>query len=102
MVARGPEREQHLLAEAVRGGDGGGVEDRECLLEPSATYVELGLVGIGEEQQHPVVVWDAGRVGQPVARADTSRSRTRSRSSRVDSRLKLTTSSSSIATPSAT
>ena len=36
------------------------------------------------------------------SRALTSRSRTRSRSSRVDSRLKLTTSSYSIGTPSAT
>jgi hypothetical protein len=95
------EREQHLLAEAVGGGDGGGVEDRERLLEALLPYVdELGLRS-GEQLEDAVVSRDAAGPTSP-SRALTNRSRTRSRSSRVDSRLKLTTSSSSIAKPSAT
>ena len=71
VVARGAEREQHLLAEAVRRGDGRGVEDRECLLEQLAPYVgELRGRASASCAQDAVVVGDGGRVGQAVAGAD--------------------------------
>ena len=103
VVAGHPEPGEHLLAEAVRGGDRGGVEAGERNGDASTAEGDLGVVGVREEPQQ-VVATGPRRVGVgEAAFGVASRSRTRSRSSCVAARPKVTSISwLSSARPSAT
>ena len=67
-VAGGAERQQHLLAEAVRGRDGGGVEGGERLLEPSFALEQL--IGVDGGQVDEDLVVGVGRFEDAVAGGD--------------------------------
>ena len=102
-VADRPELAEHLLAEAVRRRDRGGVEvghgageavapDAEIVGEPDASRVTTGSASRRRARERP-----AQRLLDP-----TRRSRTRSRSSPVAIRVNVMSSSRSSGMPSAT
>ena len=64
-VARHAEAAEHLLAEAVRRGDGGRVEVGERALEPRAP-LRHRVAGAGGEQGHDLVAGAHGRAGEHV------------------------------------
>ena len=103
-VAGEAEAAEDVLAEAVGGGDGGGVEVGQGGGEAPAALVDLGRRAGGEEPEDVVVLrWSspAATRRRPCS-ALTRRSRTRSRSSPVAMRVKVTSSSWSSGMPSAT
>ena len=64
-VADDPEAGEHVLAELVGGRDRGGVEARERGTQPGAPEGHDGVVALGEQPDHGVVVAaGARRVGQ--------------------------------------
>ena len=97
-VAGDAEPAEHLLAEAVRGGDRRRVEVRERAREAVAAPLDLLARALGEQPHDRSS--RVGRRARPSARASpcsalTSRSRTRSRSSPVAIRVNVTSSSCS-------
>ena len=54
-VAGDAESREHVLAEAVRGRDGGGVEARDGIGEPAPPHRHLGVGAIGKQLEHAVV-----------------------------------------------
>ncbi len=102
-VARHTQRLEHERAELVGGGDGGGVEPGQRLDDPGVPGRALGVVDV--EQQASAAGMSVSMPGSPPSApsASTSCERTRSRSSWLAARPKVTTSiSSRLATPSAT
>ena len=99
-VAGHPEPGQHLLAEAVGGGDGGGVEVGQRAPQPGAAQRRLAAARQPAARRRR-------RRESPASPASarstaTSRSRTRSRSSPVAMRVNVTSRSCSSGVPSAT
>ena len=55
-VAGDAEPREHVLAEPVRGRDGGGVEARDGVGEASPPFLDLGVRALGEQFEHAVVL----------------------------------------------
>ena len=92
---------EHLLAEAVGGGDGGGVEVRQGALQVGPACGDL--VGRAPAEVRPARDRsESGASGASARAASVRRSQTRSRSVPVALRVNVTTSSSSSGRPSAT
>ena len=100
-VAGDAEPAEHLLAEAVGGGDRRRVEVRQRAHEPRAPVLDDLRRPVGE-QPHDGIARTASPTRASSRSALTSRSRTRSRSSPVAIRVNVTSSSRSSGMPSAT